>query len=336
MELSVSSFARLEGGLAEEYAAFVRDSPSGHASQSLAWANVAQAGAPALTRFFLVRSAGRLVGTALMVRPAFAGVRFPWASIERGPVVARLSDLGAVTAAIARAALARGILRLRVMPYWADAEAAEAQDQLRAIGFHDAYKPDGAHACTLRIDIGGKTDAQIFAGATRAQIRTRQRQAEKAGARARPGSPGDWARLRTMHRSLMRAQGLSARSSRWWSAVERFVTQEGQGALFACDFDERVVSLGVVLRHGKQATYAWGASVQEKLPFSKAIPPLVAGIRWARDVGCTRFDLGGIPLESDRDPKRNAIAMFKLDFDPRRVPLVRGHVAWCMRVQRGC
>ena len=336
MELSVSSFARLEGALAEEYEAFVRESPSGHASQSLTWANVAQAGAPARTRFFLVRSSGRLVGTALMVRPAFAAVRFPWASIERGPVVARLPDLAAVTATIARAALARGILRLRVMPYWADGEAEQAQDHLRRIGFHDGYKPNGAHACTLRMDIGGKTDAQIFAGATRAQLRRRERQAEKAGARARPGSPDDWARLRAMHGSLMQAQGLSARSSRWWKAVERFVTQQGGGALFACEFDAHVVSVAVVLRHGQQATYAWGASVEEKLPFSKAIPPFVAGIRWARDVGCTRFDLGGIPLESDRDPKRNAIAMFKLDFDPRRIPLVREHVAWCMRVQPGC
>ena len=83
------------------------------------------------------------------------------------------------------------------------------------------------------------------------------------------------------------------------------------------------------MRHGALATYAWGASVPEKLPFSKAIPALVAAIRWARDVGCATFDLGGIPLDGDSDPKRNAIATFKYDFDKQRVRLVREHSGWC-------
>jgi lipid II:glycine glycyltransferase (peptidoglycan interpeptide bridge formation enzyme) len=52
-------------------------------------------------------------------------------------------------------------------------------------------------------------------------------------------------------------------------------------------------------------------------------------MRWARDAGCARFDLGGVPLEDDRDPKRNAIARFKHVFDPERVRLVREHAGWC-------
>jgi hypothetical protein len=328
VELSVTSAARLERVDAQEYETFVLESPSGHASQSIAWAEVARAGAHVAPRFIRVRSAGRLVGTALMLRPVIGGVPLPWAWIERGPVVAHIDDLGAVTAVIARASLARGILRLRVMPYWADSEASVAEEQLREVGFREAHRADGAHACTLRIDIGRKTDAELFAGKSKSQIRWRARQAEKEGARARPGSRDDWERLRTMHRTLMQSQGRSARPASWWSAIERFVTEQGRGALFACDFGARVVSAGVILRHGRRATYTWGASVEDKLPFSKAIPPLVAGIRWARDVGCTCFDLGGVPLEDDRDPKRNAIAMFKFDFDKRRVILVREHIGW--------
>jgi lipid II:glycine glycyltransferase (peptidoglycan interpeptide bridge formation enzyme) len=334
VELSVTSAADLDGVDAQEYEAFVRESPSGHASQSIEWAEVARAGAHVASRFYLARSAGRLVGVALMLRPEVAGVGLPWGWIERGPVVAHISDLRDVTEAIARAALAQGILRLRVMPYWANEDARHAEEQLRAVGFRDAYKPDGAHACTIRIDIGGKTDDELFAGNSKSQIRWRAKQAEKAGARARAGTPEDWARLRAMHRRLMESQGRNSRPPGWWSAIERFVTREGRGALFACDFDARVVSAGVMLRHGRRATYAWGASVEDKLPFSKAIPPLIAGIRWARDLGCTCFDLGGIPLEGDDDPKRNAIALFKFDFDKRRVPLVREHVAWCPRVGR--
>ena len=333
MELSVSSPANLEGDDAREYADFVVASGSGHASQSIGWADVALAGAHVAPRFFLARSWGRLVGTALTLRPHIAGMALPWAWIERGPVVARIDDLAPVTAAIARAALARGILRLRVMPYWADAEARQAEDELRSIGFRPAHRPDGAHACTLRMGIAGRTDEELFSGKSRSQIRWRVRQAERQGARARLGTTEDWERLRAMHQVLMLSQGRSARPATWWSAVERFVTEGGRGALFACDFDARVISAGVVLRHGQRATYAWGASVEDRVPFSKAILPLVAAIRWARDLGCTCFDLGGVPLEGDKDPKRNAVATFKFDFDRRRVPLVREHVAWCASVR---
>jgi hypothetical protein len=334
VELSIASATVLAGVDAQEYEAFLLESPSGHAAQSIAWARVARAGANVAARFYMVRSTERLIGVALMLRPIIAGVAFPWAWIERGPVVARVCDLVPATQAIARAALARGVLRMRVMPYWADKEARQAEEQLRTVGFRDAHRKDGAHACTLRMDIGGKTDAEIFAGADRGQIRWRARQAERAGARARRGSHDDWTQLRAMHRRLMESQGRTARSATWWGAVERFVVKEGGGALFVCDFDARVVSAGVVLRHGPCATYAWGASVEDKLPFSKAIPPLIAAIRWARDIGCTSFDLGGIPAEDDRDRKRNAIAMFKFDFDRRRVPLVREHAAWCASMGR--
>jgi lipid II:glycine glycyltransferase (peptidoglycan interpeptide bridge formation enzyme) len=132
-----------------------------------------------------------------------------------------------------------------------------------------------------------------------------------------------------MHAGLMRAQGKRDRPARWWDAVRRFVSDDSRGALFACDHAGRTVAAAVVLRHGGLVTYAWGASVPDKLPFSKAVPALVAAIRWARDAGCHTFDLGGIPLEGDLDPKRAAIATFKHDFDRTPVRLVREHAGWC-------
>jgi hypothetical protein len=98
--------------------------------------------------------------------------------------------------------------------------------------------------------------------------------------------------------------------------------------MHVCEYQGRVVAACVTLRHGPLATYAWGSSVTEKLPFSKATLPLVASILWARDQGCDAFDLGGIPAEGDTDPKRTAIATFKLDFAKERVPLARQHARW--------
>jgi hypothetical protein len=297
--------------------------------QTRPWAEVARAGAHVRTAFATVRQGERLVGSALVLRPVALGVGLPWAWVERGPVVEDVAALADVTRAVARALRRRGVARLRVMPYWADDDAARAEGLLRSIGLSDVQTADGPHASTLRLALGGRSDADLFAGKSREQVRWRAGQAAKAGAVARRGEDRDWAHLREMHRGLMRAQGKRDRPGAWWDAVRRFVSDDARGAFFACDYDGRTVAAAVVLRHDGLATYSWGASVPDKLPFSKAIPALVAAIRWARGAGCHTFDLGGIPLEGDRDPKRAAIATFKHDFDRTRVRLVREHAGWC-------
>ncbi|MDP9033720.1 MAG: GNAT family N-acetyltransferase, partial [Myxococcota bacterium] len=214
-----------------------------------------------------------------------------------------------------------GVLRLRVMPYWADEDAAVAEHELRRVGFRDVQQPDGTHASTLRLDIAGRADGALFGD----QVKSRLRLAEKAGVTARRGTAEDWPALRSMHAALMRSQGLREKPQAWWAALQAFSADDRRGALFACDLGERLVAAAVILRHGSQATYSWGASIPDKMPFTKAIPPLVAAIRWSREAGCATFDLGGIPLEEDHDPKRNAIAAFKLYFTKSRVRLVREH-----------
>jgi lipid II:glycine glycyltransferase (peptidoglycan interpeptide bridge formation enzyme) len=319
----------LVGAAAAEHDAFVLASPAGHTAETRAWAEVARAGARVRTSFAVVRREGRLVGSALVLRPVALGVALPWAWVERGPVVADVAALADVTRALGRALRRRGVARLRVMPYWAGDEAERAETQLRSAGLHDVQTADGPHACTIRLDLRVATDAELFAGKSKEQVRWRAKQAEKAGAVARRGEERDWERLRELYGGLMRAQGKRDKPARWWDAVRRFVSDERRGAFFACDHDGRTVAAAVVLRHGGLATYAWGASVPDKLPFSKAIPALVAAIRWARAAGCHTFDLGGVPLDGDRDPKRAAIATFKYDFDRTRVRLVRQHAGWC-------
>jgi hypothetical protein len=313
------------------YDAFVLDSPAGHPAQTRAWAEVARATAHVATRSVIVRDGGRVVGAALVQRPRIGPFALPWAWIERGPVVAEVSALGGVAHAIARALGRRGVGRVRMMPYWSNEEALQAGHALRSIGMRDVQRADGPHACTLRVDLAGKRGTEVFAGKSMQQVRRRSSQAKRAGALARRGRDEDWPRLREMYGALMRAQGRRDKPGRWWQAVRRFVADESRGALFACDYRGRTVAACVVLRHGPRATYAWGASVADQLPFSKAIPAFVAAIGWANDAGCTCFDLGGVPIEGDTDPKRNAIARFKYIFDHRRVDLVREHAGGCWR-----
>jgi hypothetical protein len=276
----------------------------------------------------IVSDGARVSGTALLLRGRVAGFGLPWASIERGPVVKAVEDLGPVLECLGRTARSKGIAKLRVMPYWDHENAMATERVLRAQGYRSVQRPDGAHATTLRLDLAGKDDEQLFAGSSKEQVRWRAGQAERAGARARRGSAADWVCLQSMHAALMTSQGKRGKSGAWWNAVQSFAATDAHGALFACDYQGQVVAGCLVLRHGRLATYALGASSGLKLPFSKAVLPLVAAIRWARDAGCATFDLGGVPMADDPDAKRNAIATFKYDFDRQRVPLTREHARW--------
>ena len=84
----------------------------------------------------------------------------------------------------------------------------------------------------------------------------------------------------------------------------------------------------LVLRHGHVATFVLGASTLASRPFSKMALPLLEAMRWARDLGCTQLDLGGVPMEGDIDRKRNNIAQFKMDFTRTRVQLAGEHARW--------
>jgi lipid II:glycine glycyltransferase (peptidoglycan interpeptide bridge formation enzyme) len=52
-------------------------------------------------------------------------------------------------------------------------------------------------------------------------------------------------------------------------------------------------------------------------------------VEWARSLGCD-FDLGGVPIEGDTDPKRQSIAQFKRDFAKTRVELIGQHARWLL------
>ncbi len=329
MALEVSWARALEGADAEAFDRFVLEARSGHYAQSRAWAPVVRAARPCAMRYVIVREQGRVVGTALVGRASVGALPLPFAAIERGPVSAAPEEAGRVALAIARAARRRGVARLTVMPYWADAEAERAARGLRQAGFVDVQAPEGAHASTLRLEITNKTDEALFAGRALGQVRWRKQQAERAGATSRAGTREDFAEHRRLSAQMLAAQGKRDRPAAWYEALWTAMLEgRERGALFVGEHEGRIVGTAVVLRHGPIAVYAYGATRSEPAPFTKSILPLVQAVRWARDQGCRVFDLGGIPSPGDRDPKRVAIAKLKLDFSNVPVALVGEHARW--------
>jgi hypothetical protein len=310
----------------DDYDHFVTESASGHYAQTRAWETVALAARPSVVRYFLARERGQVIGAALLTRAAIGPLALPEAVVERGPVCTNPTDLARVASALAKRARKRGVVRLRVMPYWAGVDADVATASLAAAGFRESQRADGAHARTLRIDLDLTSDEALLSLPGQERLRRRWTQARRAGAVARRGTGVDFETHRRLTETMMRAQGKRRRSAVYYEALWSHMLADGRrGALFVCEKDGHPLATVVALRHGKIAVYAQGATTLEPSPISKSVPALLAAVRWAREEGCQLFDLGGIPIEEDADPKRRRIAHLKLDFARAPVRLVRQH-----------
>ncbi len=329
MEAVTSTWTRtLSASDAAAFDAFVEGARGGCYAQARAWAEVAVAGRNFTPCWFLARRGSRVVGAALVLvarLPGLASLPLPAAIVERGPVVSDLDELRDVLGELRRQARRHGVLRIQTMPYWADAEAERAEQILTEAGFRSTQTMDGAHARTLRVDLGVPAD-QLYAGKAGESLRRKIRQASKAGAVARRGSPHDMVSLQALHDAMMGSQGRSQKAETYFRALANVV--DDQGALFIVEVGGEAVSALFARAHGSIATFVVGATTSKPHDFSKMVPAMDAAIRWAKERGCLIFDLGGIPMEGDADPKRNGIAQFKLDFAKTPVRLVREHARW--------
>lgn len=313
---------------ARDYDVFVESAKGAHYSQARRWVNVATATKPVTPYYCLVRRGDRVIGAALVLRGRLGGLPLPIAQVERGPVCDRQEDLSDILHALRSATLRHGIVRLSVMPYWSD-EPHAVDAWLDQQGFADHQSFAGRHARSLRIDLAAINEQDPFAASHLAKTRQAIRRAERAGASARKATAADVTSFRRMHEELQRLSGKALPKDAWYEAlVGYFCGDEDQGAAFVSEFEGEPIAVVLITNHGGLATYALGASSGRPVKFPKMVLPISSAILWAKQVGALSFDLGGIPLQGDPDPKRASIAEFKYGFSHTEISLVHEHVRW--------
>ena len=131
-----------------------------------------------------------------------------------------------------------------------------------------------------------------------------------------------------LYDTLMLRRGRPRKSAAWLRAMSaRDFGPGGDVGLFFSEQGGRPIATALTVRHGRLVTFVLGACDETPSKLSKMAPALAAAIRWARDLGAD-FDLGGIPLEGDTDPKRLSIAHFKGDFGREPIALLGQHARW--------
>ena len=202
-------------------------------------------------------------------------------------------------------------------------------EKLIAHGFHPSPHTIQPRR-TLIIDLRGSED-EILA---RMHQKTRYniRLAGRKGVTVRP-----WQDLETFGQMMLdtaERERFGSHVPSYYEKAHSLFHTKGACELLVAEFDDRPLAALMVFAHGERAFYFYGASTTHERNRMPTYLLQWEAIRWARQAGCTSYDLWGVPdferdILEDQFIKRNdglwGVYRFKRGFGGR---LVRSAGAW--------
>lgn len=238
------------------------------------------------------RVAAGNAGAALILYKALP-MRLPasLAYVPRGPVVNWGSDpdVRAVFTEIDHAAKAHRAFALTIEPDLED--TAENCARLQSLGFRPSPQ-DIQPPRTILIDITGSEDDILMrmSQSTRRKVRT----GTKKDIIVRRGTASDLASFNTLMNVTGSRNEFGVHSPDYYRlAFDLFAPEHA--ALLIASYEGKDLAALMVFAFGDMAWYFYGASSNEERERMPAYALQWEAIRWAREQGCTTYDLWGIP-----------------------------------------
>ena len=281
----------VDGGLGREtWNAFVAAHPSGHFFQTWEWGELQEGLAARPQRLGLVRD-GALAGV-VQVLHFDTGRKFAY--VPRGPVVdpddAQAAD--ALTEAVTRTAYTAGADFIRIEPEWEYTDARA--DHLVSSGWTRA-KQFIMPRRTILVDL--RPDPQTIWDRFRSNTRNRIRLAGKLGVEVRVGGEGDVATFIGLSQETDARHEMRRSDPDQYTLAWRHFAARDAMRLYLARADNQDLAGLMVFICGQKATYLWGGSTSA--PEARKYNPNQllhwTAMQWAREQGCTVYDLHGIP-----------------------------------------
>jgi lipid II:glycine glycyltransferase (peptidoglycan interpeptide bridge formation enzyme) len=291
-------------------------SPGGHVLQSSAWARIREQQG---WRAEYVRIGDPLPVALVLWRDV--PLLGPFGYVPRGPIVGSPDDLAHALDVLAELARERGAVLMRVDP---ELTPAQASGPLRHAGYRRGPDVQPVLA-TLVLDLARPAD-DVMAGLEK-DTRWSVRQASKRGVEVRTVT--DEASLRAFY-DLYRGTGERAhfitRTFDYYRLVWRTLIDASLAALRLAYLGERAVAGSMTWRCGERELYMYGATDREGRKCFAAYALLWRSITDAKEHGASYFDLGGIPVDTDRkDDPMYGPYLFKKGFGGTRLEWVGAH-----------
>jgi lipid II:glycine glycyltransferase (peptidoglycan interpeptide bridge formation enzyme) len=260
-----------------EWDAFLAQHPEAHLLQTTAWGDLKSSFGWTVERVV----AGN-TGAQILLRRMVPGMTLAY--LAKGPVGETWDNLWPEIDAVCQH---RYAVFLTVEP---DAWIEPSKVDLPPAGFLP-----GAHSIqpprTLLVDLNGDEDSIL--GRMKQKTRYNIKLAQKNGVTVRPSAD-----LQVFYR-LMQVTGgrdkFGVHSLAYYQrAYDLFHTRNSCELLLA-EFEQEPLAALMVFAHGKRAWYLYGASSSEHRDRMPTYLLQWEAIRWARDHGCTQYDLWGVP-----------------------------------------
>lgn len=284
-----------------EWQAFVASHPRGHLLQTGRWAELKCAfgwqAEKVILRAVPSPDAPILGGASILYR------RLPWgqplAYVPRGPVVnwEAADQVRAVLTMARAAAVKRHAALLKIEPEHVDEPAVASV--LQSLGFRPSPQRIQPLS-TIHIDLTGDEDAIL--ARMKPKWRYNIRLAERKGVTVRVGTAADLPQIQRLLAITSQRDGFGVHSPAYYARATELFMPDGLGVWLVAEHEGRLLAAIAVFALGRMAWYMWGASADEGRNLMPNHALQWAAIRWARERGCTVYDLWGIPDEVGADP----------------------------------
>ena len=306
---------------------FVRENSKGNLFQDPVWVKIQGHSLLKSFLYYWVEEEDKIMASALIRRHVVPGVNWSNDIIVRGPVCSDPEILKLATKDLIFKLRSKGTVSLKVNPYWENTMVDRVEKDLSEIGMQPIINSDSQHSVTLVIDLS-LDKKQIFRS-FRNFTRQRIRRAEQLGVQVTPvKNESEILKFCLIYKEMAKVKSINPISSeylvRMWFEL---LKNEKDGIFLVAKYNGEIISGIVVLRHGCRAVYTYGTSILHKYPeVPKNQLTHWLAIQWAKEKGCSIYDLGGYLPDAREGTSKYGINQFKLGFSKNKERLVREHI----------
>ncbi|NLE46740.1 MAG: peptidoglycan bridge formation glycyltransferase FemA/FemB family protein [Chloroflexi bacterium] len=275
----------------ERWDQFVQSHVNAHILQTSLWGDLKARFGWEVERIGLSAHGSLVAGAQILYRRLPAGIG-RLAYIPRGPLVdwQAPSQTRATLEAVERAARARGAIAITFEPELCDNPAHSKL--LQGLGFRSAPLTVQPRR-TLIVDITPDEDT-ILAG-MKSKTRYNVRLAARKGVTVRTAEAADLATFNALMATTGERDAFGVHTPEYYQLAYELFVPRGWARLLLAEIEGEAVAAVMIFAIRDRSWYFYGASGdahREKMPTYLL---QWEGMRWARSLGCTSYDLWGVP-----------------------------------------
>ena len=281
--------------------AFVAGHPAAHPLQLSAWGRLKRDFGWEDVRFAWMEEGEIRAGAQVLFRPppklGFLPFRIAYA--PKGPLVdwQDRRQTAAFLHEVWRFCRNRGALLLKIEPEATDSPALA--HRLQALGFRESKRTVQPRT-TVWIDLRA-SEEEILAR-MKQKWRYNVRLAARKGVRVRMGDEGDLETFVDLMQTTAERNAFGVHSPEYYRRFWELFAGEGRVALFVAEYEGETLAALMLAHLAGRAYYLFGASGNRHRNRMPNHLLQWEAMRWAKSIGCTAYDLWGVPDEVGLDP----------------------------------